>query len=137
MCSSDLASTTVLIRASRLARVTASKTLFYQLAVSSVLLLLASRLMGEAGVSRLTPIALASLVYQGVVVAFASYLAWFWLLTRYLAGRLAVFSFLAPMFGVVFGVLVLSEPLRPTFVAAALMVGAGIVLVNYSPVRSG
>ena len=74
---------------------------------------------------------------QGVVVAFASYLAWFWLLRRYLAGRLAVFSFLAPMFGVVFGVLVLSDPLRPTFVIAALMVGAGIVLVNYSPVRSG
>ncbi|MGA8007045.1 MAG: DMT family transporter [Burkholderiales bacterium] len=131
------AATTVLIRASALARVTASKTLFYQLAVSSVLLLLASGLMGEPGVSRLSPIAVASLAYQGVVVAFASYLAWFWLLRRYLAGRLAVFSFLAPMFGVVFGVLVLSEPLRPAFIAAALLVGAGIVLVNYMPVRSG
>ena len=131
------AATTGLIRASRLSRAAASETVFYQLAVSSVLLLLASRLLGEPGVSRLSHIALASLVYQGVVVAFASYLAWFWLLTRYLAGRLAVFSFLAPMFGVVFGVLVLSDPLRPMFVAAALMVGAGIVLVNYSPVRSG
>ena len=131
------ASTTVLIRASTLARVSASKTLFYQLAVSSVLLLVASRLMGETGVSRLSFIALASLVYQGAVVAFASYLTWFWLLRRYLAGRLAVFSFMAPMFGVAFGVLVLSDPLRPAFVAAALMVGAGIVLVNYSPVRSG
>ena len=131
------ASTTVLIRASALARVSASKTLFYQLAVSSVLLLAASRLMGETGVSRLSFIALASLVYQGAVVAFASYLTWFWLLRRYLAGRLAVFSFMAPMFGVVFGVLILSDPLRPAFVAAALMVGAGIVLVNYSPVRNG
>ena len=66
-------------------------------------------LMGEPGVVALTPLALASLAYQGVIVAFASYLAWFWLLTRYLAGRLAVFSFLTPLFGVLFGVLILSR----------------------------
>jgi drug/metabolite transporter (DMT)-like permease len=64
------------------------------------------------------------------VVAFASYLAWFWLLTRYLAGRLAAFSFLAPLFGVLFGVLILDEPLTARFVVAALLVGAGIALVN-------
>jgi drug/metabolite transporter (DMT)-like permease len=64
------------------------------------------------------------------VVAFASYLAWFWLLTRYLAGRLSVFSFLAPLFGVSFGVLLLDEPLTVRFVAAALLVGTGIALVN-------
>jgi len=124
------AATTVLIRASGLARVTATKTLFYQLAVSALLLPLASLLLGEPGVVRLTPLALAALAYQGVIVAFASYLTWFWLLRRYLAGRLAVFSFLAPLFGVLFGVLVLSEPLTPAFTAAALLVGAGIVLVN-------
>jgi len=72
----------------------------------------------------------ASLAYQSVIVAFASYLAWFWLLTRYLAGRLAVFSFLTPLFGVAFGVIFLSEPLSATFLVAALLVGAGIVLVN-------
>jgi len=65
-----------------------------------------------------------------VIVAFASYLTWFWLLTRYLAARLAVFSFLAPLFGVLFGVAILGEPLTPWFAAAALLVGAGIVLVN-------
>ena len=122
--------TTVLIRATGLARVTATKTLFYQLAVSALLLPLASVLMGEEGVVSLTPLALAGLAYQGIVVAFASYLAWFWLLTRYLAGRLAVFSFLTPLFGVLAGVLVLGESLTPSFTLAALLVGAGIVLVN-------
>jgi drug/metabolite transporter (DMT)-like permease len=124
------AATTVLIRATSLARVSATKTLFYQLAVSAPILLAASILMGERGVAALTPLALASLAYQGVVVAFASYLVWFWLLTRYLAARLSVFSFLTPLFGVLFGVLILSEPLTPSFVGAALLVGAGIVLVN-------
>jgi len=41
-----------------------------------------------------------------------------------------VFSFLAPLFGVLAGVVVLSEPLTPAFAAAALLVGTGIVLVN-------
>jgi drug/metabolite transporter (DMT)-like permease len=124
------AATTVLIRATVLARASATKTLFYQLSVSAVMLPLASLLMGEPGVVSLTPLALASLAYQGVIVAFASYLAWFWLLTRYLAARLSVFSFLTPFFGVLGGVLVLDEPLTPSFSAAALLVGAGIVLVN-------
>jgi len=124
------AATTVLIRATGLARISAAKTLFYQLAVSAPMLLLASVLLGEKGVVALTPLALASLAYQGAIVAFASYLAWFWLLTRYLAARLAVFSFLTPLFGVLFGVLILSEPLTPSFIGAALLVGAGIVLVN-------
>ena len=124
------AATTVLIRATKLARVTATKTLFYQLAVSAAMLPLASLAMGEKGVVALTPLALASLAYQGAIVAFASYLAWFWLLTRYLAARLSVFSFLTPLFGVLFGVLILSEPLSAAFAGAALLVGAGIVLVN-------
>jgi len=124
------AATTVLIRATSLSRATAAKTLFYQLAVAAPLLLAASLLMGEKGVVALTPLALASLAYQGVIVAFASYLAWFWLLTRYLAARLSVFSFMTPLFGVLAGVVVLGEPLTPSFVGAALLVGAGIVLVN-------
>ena len=124
------AATTVLIRATSLARATATKTLFYQLGVSALALPLASLALGERGIVALTPLALASLAFQGAIVAFASYLAWFWLLTRYLAARLAVFSFLSPMFGVVAGVIVLGEPLRPLFAAAAALVVAGIVLVN-------
>jgi drug/metabolite transporter (DMT)-like permease len=124
------AATTVLIRATSLARARAAKTLFYQLAVSAPMLLAASWLMGEKGVVAVTPLAVASLAYQAVIVAFASYLVWFWLLTRYLAARLAVFSFLSPLFGVLFGVAILDEPLRPAFAGAALLVGAGIALVN-------
>lgn len=124
------AATTVAIRATRLTSASASKVLFYQLAASAVTLPVASALMGEAGVQRISMVAVASLVYQGVVVSFASYLAWFWLLTRYLAGRLSVFSFLAPLFGVITGVLVLGEPLRAPFALAVVLVGTGIYLVN-------
>jgi len=124
------AATTVVIRATSLARATATKTLFYQLGVSAVVLPVASVLLGEKGISALTPLALASLAYQGAIVAFASYLAWFWLLTRYLAARLSVLSFLTPMFGMAAGSVFLSEPISAAFAGAALAVAAGIVLVN-------
>ena len=124
------AATTVWIRATGLTRASAAKVLFYQLAISSLTLPIASLLIGEPGVVALTPIAVASLIYQGAIVAFATYLAWFWLLTRYLAGRLAVFGFLTPLFGVMMGALVLGEPLRPAFLVALAMVGVGIGLVN-------
>ena len=124
------AATTVVVRATRLSNAQAAKTLFYQLAVSALVLPWVSLAIGEPGIQRLTPLALGVLAYQGIVVAFASFLVWFWLLTRYYASRLAVLSFLAPMFGVLFGVTMLAEPLSPFFAGAALMVGAGIVLVN-------
>ncbi|MCC6475070.1 MAG: DMT family transporter [Burkholderiales bacterium] len=121
---------TMVIRATRLTDAPAASILFHQLAVSAVALVAASIALGEPGIVRLSAVALASLAYQGVIVSFATYLAWLWLLTRYLAGRLSVFSFLAPLFGVATGVLLLGEPLRPAFVAAAVLVGCGIAFVN-------
>jgi drug/metabolite transporter (DMT)-like permease len=130
------AATTVLIRATALARASATKTLAYQLGVSAVLMFALSRALGEPGVVELTPLAAASIAYQAVVVAFASYLVWFWLLTRYLASRLAVLLFATPLFGVAFGHLVLGDALTPAFLAAAGLVGAGIALVNLRATRA-
>lgn len=125
------AATTVLIRATRLSNAPAAKTLFYQLAVSALTLPIASIAVGEPGVVALTPIVVASLAFQSVVVAFATYLAWFWLLTKYYAAPLSVFAFLSPMFGVLFGVWLLGEPFTPLFGLAAAAVLAGIALVNF------
>jgi len=130
------ASTTVVIRATRLAQASATKTLGYQLGISALVLPLVSLALGEPGIVRLTPLAVGSLVYQAVIVAFASYLIWFWLLTRYLAGRLAVFGFLTPLAGVAFGVMLLGERLTPLFGVGALLVGVGIVLVNAPRARA-
>ncbi len=107
-----------------------SSVLAYQLGMSALLLPVVSLLLGEPGIIAWTPVAIASLAFQSVVVAFASYLMWFWLLTQYLGGRLAVFSFLTPLFGVAFGHLILGDRLTPALLAAAALVGAGIALVN-------
>jgi drug/metabolite transporter (DMT)-like permease len=128
------AGTTVVVRSTTLAHVSASKALFYQLAVSGIVLLAIAAGLGQVGMHAITPLAVMSLGYQAVVVAFVSYLTWFWLLTRYMASRLSVFSFLTPLFGVTFGVLLLGESFSSRFLAAALLVLAGIALVN-APAR--
>lgn len=125
------AATTVTIRSTSLARIPATKTFFYQIGWAALVLLPASIAMGEPGVIAWTPLAIASLAYQGVIAGFASLLVWFWLLRHYMAARVGVLSFLTPMFGVVCGVVFLGEPLSGAFVVAALLVGAGIVLVNF------
>lgn len=121
--------TTVAIRKTSLSEAAPSKTLFYQMAVASVVLLAYAALTGQHGI-RYTQAAVLSVVFQSVVVALSSYLAWFWLLRRYLASRLSILSFMTPLFGVSFGVLILDEPLDRHFVLGAVMVLAGITLVS-------
>lgn len=125
--------TTVVVKASRLARISPHKTLFYQLGVSALFLPALSWAAGERGVLAPTPLVLAMLAYQIVAVAFVSYLAWFWLIARYPAGRLASFSFLTPLFGLLAGALLLGEPVSPALAAALVLVAIGIYLVNRAP----
>ena len=124
------AATTIVVRGTALARCSPSKALLYQLAVSAVILLAVAALSGPVALHTITPLTWASLAYQAVVIAFISYLVWFWLLTRYIASRLSVFSFLTPLFGVALGVILLGEHFSVQFVVAALLVLSGIAVVN-------
>ncbi len=123
-------STTILIKASPLIHSPPSKVLFYQLGVSALYLPLASWFMGEGGTIHLTPLITASLLYQAVWVAFVTYLLWFWLVRHYPAARLASFTFLTPLFGVLAGGWLLDEPITRSLVTALVLVGVGIYLVN-------
>ncbi|WP_332766650.1 DMT family transporter [Phenylobacterium sp.] len=121
--------TTVAIRGSKLSDAPAVKTLFYQVAFAGVALMGVAAWTGEFHVN-LTSEVLLNMGYQAVVVTLISYVAWFWLLTKYLASRLSILSFLTPLFGVIFGVAVLNEPLEPSFVVGAILVLAGVSLVS-------
>lgn len=122
--------TTLVVRASRLSSAPAEQTLVYQLAVSGLLMLAVALLVGPVLPVAPSPLSWASLVFQTVVVTAASYLAWFWLIARYPATRLATFTLLTPVAGLVFGAVLLSEPLTVRLVLGLATVVAGIVLVN-------
>lgn len=129
------AATTVLIKASKLRTVSPYKTLLYQLAVSAVVLLLGAILAGESFVIPATPFVIGSLGFQILAVASVSYLAWFWLMTRYPVSRLSAFSFLTPIFGVLCGALYLDERVSVSLLLALGLVALGIYLVNTPPRR--
>jgi drug/metabolite transporter (DMT)-like permease len=122
--------TTLAIRGSALSSASAEKTLLYQLAISGVALAAAAWFAGRPWATVLSPLSWASLAFQVVVVAFASYLVWFWLIRQYPATRLASFTLLTPVFGLLLGALLLGEPITPRLLVALCAVALGIVAVN-------
>ena len=125
--------TTVVIRATSLVKISAEKLLFYQLAVSALTLPALSLGLGEVWVWHFSFFAITSLVLQTVVGAFASYLAWMWMLGRYPATKISVFVFFTPLFTLLFGALWLKESVTPGLLAALAMVVVGLVLMNRKP----
>jgi drug/metabolite transporter (DMT)-like permease len=124
------AATTLTIKASALNRISAEKTLLYQLAVSAPLLGLGAIVFGERITAMPSAVALGAFAYQTVYVVSITFTIWFVLIVRYSAARLSVFTFLAPLFGVAAGHVVLGEPLTPAFAVAVALVAAGLLLVN-------
>jgi drug/metabolite transporter (DMT)-like permease len=122
--------TTLVIKATALARTAPERTLLYQLVVSAPLLGLAALAVGERMDAMPSGLALASLAYQTVWVVGITFGIWFALIVRYSASRISAFTFLTPLSGVAAGHLVLGEPVSPAFAAAIALVAAGLVLVN-------
>ena len=123
--------TTLAIRASSLSHASAEKTLLYQLAISALLLFVGAAIgTTPPPLHALSLLAWSSLAFQVVIVSFASYLVWFWLIRNYPATRLSSFTMLTPVFGLVLGALLLAEPITGRLLFALVTVAAGIFLVN-------
>ena len=122
--------TTLVIKASALNRVSAEKTMLYQLVVSTLVLGAGGLVVGEHIDAMPSAIALGAFAYQVIWVVSVTYVVWFAFIVRYSASRLSVFTFLTPLFGVAAGHLVLNEPLTPAFALAVGLVAGGLLLVN-------
>lgn len=106
------------------------QTLFAQLFYSIPVLALCSVLFDFPAKLDFTPVVVAALFYQSVIVAFGSYLVWFWLIGRHTVSRLAAFTSMAPVFGVVLGGLLLKEPLTLLVWLGLACVAGGVYIVN-------
>ncbi|MEH6641134.1 DMT family transporter [Vreelandella glaciei] len=124
------AATTIVIRRTSLSEAPAELTLSYQLSITALLLLPFAALSGQLLSAKFTSIAVASLGFQALIISFAALMLWFTLLRRYRASQLGVFSFLGPLFGVLFGTLLLNEPLSINFLLGGGVILVGIILVT-------
>lgn len=120
--------TTVVIRI-KLSETPPAQTLFVQLITCCCLLLPWAAFAGELNFS-MTTIVWGSLFFQVFIVCVLGMMLWFWLLTVYPASQLGVLCFLTPLFGVVFGVVLLEEPVSARFIIGTLLVILGIIIVS-------
>lgn len=122
--------TTVIVKTTPLRSAPAEKTMLYQLGVSAVVLVPASYLMGEAGVTSADPKVWLAFAYTVLLVVVLGYTTWFWLMRRYSAASLHAFTFLTPIFGVIAGHFILGERFGWPVVAGLALVALGIWMVN-------
>jgi drug/metabolite transporter (DMT)-like permease len=104
--------------------------LFWQLAVSAVLLAAAVPLMGGGWFRAVDGWQIANLLTQSLGVAGAGFLLWFWLLRRYPAGSVASFGFLTPVLSVGLAWALLAEPVSGTTPVAVALLAIGLWLIN-------
>jgi drug/metabolite transporter (DMT)-like permease len=130
------AATTLIVKTTALLRAPAEKGLGYQVALSIPILGFAAWVSGETLTRLPGPLALSLMVYQAVWVVGLTFLIWFALVKTYSASKLSAFTFITPLFGVVASYFIMHDTLTLAFGAAALLVIAGLYLVN-RPETSG
>jgi drug/metabolite transporter (DMT)-like permease len=121
---------TVYIKRRLVSAVSPYHTLFYQILFSIPILFLFSFVFQETPISHVDWLILLSVAYQGILVAFFSYLGWFFLVHTYAISRLSSFSFLTPVFATLAGVGLLNEPLTLRLIVSLILVSIGIYVVN-------
>jgi drug/metabolite transporter (DMT)-like permease len=121
---------TLVVKATALIKAPAEQGLAYQVALSVPILGLAAWIFGENLTRVPGPLALSLMVYQAVWVVGLTFLIWFELVKSYSASKLSAFTFITPLFGVVASYFILHDTMSLAFGAAALLVIAGLYLVN-------
>jgi drug/metabolite transporter (DMT)-like permease len=119
----------VVLRRGRVGGASTAKTVLYQVATAAILLGVFAAATGQTAFTPSTPM-IAGLIFQTLIISIASYVVWFWLLRHYLTSRLMLLSLLTPLFGVMFGALLLADPVSLRFALGAALVLMGVLIVN-------
>lgn len=121
---------TLFVKATPLLHAPAEKTLAYQVAVSIPILAIGAAISGESFTHMPGPGAWALMVYQAIWIVGITFLIWVSLVKTYSASKLSSFTFMTPLFGVAGGYFVMHDTVTLAFAGAALLVMAGLYLVN-------
>ena len=80
----------------------------------------------------------SSIAYMAVMVTIVSYLMWYPLVRKYPVNQTMPWTLLAPVFGVLSGIVVLGEPMTPAMVigGALTLVGVAVIVIRKPPKQS-
>ncbi len=119
----------LMVRTTKLSRATPVMQLLYQLCVSGIVLIAIAPIFGDL-IREPTPLIFGIFAFQVLVIISIGFTVWLWVLSVYPASDMASFGFLAPLFGVLFGWVLLDEPITSAIVGGLALVSVGIVLIN-------
>ncbi|HTC99205.1 MAG TPA: DMT family transporter [Bradyrhizobium sp.] len=122
--------TTVIAKGTKLRNAPPEKALGYQVAISIPILAGATWLAGEKLTHVPGVLAVSVVTYQAIWIVGLTFTIWFALVQSYSASKLSAFTFITPLFGVVASYLIMHDELTLAFGAAAVLVIAGLYLVN-------
>ena len=123
--------TTVYIKKFMAEKIHPINTFLYQLVFSIPILLIVSLILESRWIYRIDLTIVASLFYQSVINAFISLVIWFKLIHEYSVSRLTAFTFFTPIFGVLFGIVLLGEEFTSSLMVGLPFVCLGIFIVNW------
>ncbi|MDO7426476.1 DMT family transporter [Acinetobacter baumannii] len=125
----SLGATTAVIRCTKLAYAPATHILYFQVLGASIMLGIYAVLSNQL-IFKFSLFAISNILFQGLIVSFASFLVWFYIIKKYYVSQVGNIGFLTPVFGVLFSILLLEEQLSHIFIIGSFLVLIGILILS-------
>ncbi|WP_100404194.1 DMT family transporter [Bacillus solitudinis] len=101
----------------------------YQMLFGGILLLIGSFLFEQVKLV-FTPFSIFIILWLAIMASIIQFAIWFFLLQKEDAGKVSAYLFLAPLFGVIFGWVLLNEQLNFSTLVGGVLILIGIFFVN-------
>ena len=129
MASLCWATRAIMLKTTRLSKATPETQLLYQLVISGVILLPLSMQITDY-VRNIDLDLILIFSFQVIVIMCMGFIGWLWIMSRYSASSTSSFAFLTPIFGVLFGWLIMDDPINKQIYLSLFFTCLGIYLIN-------
>ncbi len=119
----------IMLKTTRLSNATPETQLLYQLVVSGIILLPLSMQLNDY-VRNIDLDLILIFSFQVIVIMCMGFIGWLWIMSRYSASSTSSFAFLTPIFGVLFGWLIMDDPINKQIYLSLFFTCLGIYLIN-------
>ena len=119
----------IMLKTTRLSNATPETQLLYQLVISGIILLPISMQLNDY-VRDIDLDLILIFSFQVIVIMCMGFIGWLWIMSRYSASSTSSFAFLTPIFGVLFGWLIMDDPINEQIYLSLFFTCLGIYLIN-------
>ena len=129
MASFCWATIAIMLKTTRLSDCTPETQLLYQLIISGIILLPISMQITDY-IRNINLNLILIFSFQVIVIMCMGFIGWLWIMSKYSASSTSSFAFLTPIFGVLFGWLIMDDPINERIYLSLFFTCLGIYLIN-------